>query len=97
MDAIAKRPCDPRMTIERCELLYDRVIVLGAARKSNASPNIPISSRLMLDLFVPRSIGRLCLEIAIRRISLLPLAEVYVFVGIQIQWRFVNKTFLTEE
>lgn len=62
MDAIAKRPCDPRMTIERCELLYDRVIVLGAARKSNASPNVPISSQLILDLFVPRSIERACLD-----------------------------------
>lgn len=62
MDAIAKRPCDPRMTIERCELLYDRVIVLGAAHKSNASPNVPISSQLILDLFVPRSVERACLD-----------------------------------
>lgn len=36
-----------------CECsLRPRNRVLGAARKSNASPKVPISSRLMLDLFV---------------------------------------------
>lgn len=57
MGAIAKRsPAILRSIVALREVLRvslrPRNRVLGAARKSNASPNVPISSRLMLYLLV---------------------------------------------